>query len=64
MNRFKKEIRKCGVMLESDYPFMPYNGTETVKVCAEKATVSTYHVSAGWTHIKFRADMSFIVWHK
>jgi len=47
MNRLKKEIRKKGVMLESDYPFMPFNGIEAVKVDSERATLSTYTCAPG-----------------
>ncbi len=61
MNRLKKEIRKKGVMLESDYPFMPYNGIETVKVNSEQATISTYHVCAGWTTSRIRRDLTMEV---
>ena len=58
MNRLKKEIRKKGIKLESDYPFMPYNGIEAVKVDSENATISTYHVCAGWTIGKICRDLS------
>lgn len=50
MNRFKKELRKNGVMLESDYPCMPYEekgcpALEGVVVDSEKCTVTTYFVT-------------------
>ena len=48
MNRLKKEIRKKGVRLECDFPFLPFNGIETVKIDSEKATINVYHVGAGW----------------
>lgn len=55
MNRFKKEIRKKGIRLESDYPWMPYyiKGNspfdvgnicvECVSINAENATVTTVY---------------------
>ena len=58
MNRFKKEIMKRGAKLESDYEYLPCNGIETVVANAEKATLSTYHVSAGWMTIRYGRDMS------
>lgn len=58
MNRLKKEIRKSGVKLESDYPFLPFNGIETVKVDSERATISIYHVSAGWMISRIGRDLS------
>lgn len=58
MNRFKREIRKRGEKLENDYEYLPYDGIETVKVDAEKATISYYHVSAGWEKIQYYRDMS------
>lgn len=53
MNRFKKELRKRGVKLECDYPCLPFNGIETVVVDSANATVSTYHLSAGWGRVRF-----------
>ena len=53
MNRFKKELRKRGIKLECDYEYLPYNGIETVVVNSENATVSTYHLSAGWCKVRF-----------
>ncbi|MBR6358033.1 MAG: hypothetical protein IKS11_00135 [Lachnospiraceae bacterium] len=58
MNRFKKEVRRRGIKLECDYEFLPYNEIETVVADAEKATVSTYHVSAGWDKIVFNRQMA------
>lgn len=48
MNRFKKEIRKHGIKLESDYPFIPFNGLEAVIIHSDTATINEYHVCAGW----------------
>lgn len=50
MNRFKKELRKNGVMLECDYPWLPYEhrgcpALEGVHVDSEKCTVTRYFVS-------------------
>ena len=58
MNRLKKEIRKKGVKLECDYPFMPYDGLEAVKVDTEKATVGWYHVCAGWVVCQILRDLT------
>lgn len=58
MNRLKKEIRKKGIKLESDYPFMPYEGLEAVKVDSEKVTISWYHVCAGWTTCSILSDLT------
>lgn len=48
MNRFKKELKKRGVMLEQDYDYLPYPVDkhvvlEGVVVNAETATVATYY---------------------
>lgn len=48
MNRFKKELKKHGVMLEHEYDYLPYpvGGNvvlEGVIVNAETATVATYY---------------------
>lgn len=59
MNRLKKEIRRKGVKLELDYPFLPFNGLECVKVDSEKATISEYHVCAGWCVTKICHDLTF-----
>lgn len=64
MNRLKREIRKRGVKLECDYPTLPYNGIETVKVDSETATVGTWHICVGWTYVRFNRDMTFIAYHK
>lgn len=60
MNRFKKEIRRRGVMLESDFDYLPYDGIETVVVTAEQASYSVYHVCAGWTTIRYNRDMTAV----
>ena len=56
MNRFKKELRKAGWKLESDYPYLPYDGVETVVAKAETATLSVYHICAGWGHFQFKRN--------
>ena len=54
MNRFKKEIRKRGYKLESDYPWMPYDikgsfgepghiALDSVYVDSEMATIYHYY---------------------
>lgn len=49
MNRLKKELRYKGVMLESDYPFIPYpeNGTKLlgIKVDSENCIVTKFYAS-------------------
>lgn len=57
MNRFKKEIRKRGVKLESDYEYLPYNGIHSVYVDASRALVRTYHISAGLCCVVFNRQM-------
>lgn len=47
MNRFKKELKRKGVMLENDYPHLPYEISdnifvEGVVVDSEKCTVTRY----------------------
>lgn len=58
MNRFKKEIRKRGIKLECDYPYIPYNGLETVIVHSDKAIISEYHVCAGWVKTIVNRDFT------
>ena len=45
MNRFKKEIRKRGFKLESDYPWMPYDIKGSFMkpgyICLESVTVDS-----------------------
>lgn len=60
MNRLKKEIRKKGVKLESDFPFLPFNGIETINVDSENATISEYHVSAGWIVSKILPNLELL----
>ena len=60
MNRLKKEIRTKGVKLESDFPFLPFNGIETIKVDSENATISEYHVSAGWIVSKILPNLELL----
>lgn len=49
MNRFKKELRKKGIKLECDYPYLPFEEggltIDTVRVNTETATVSIFSVS-------------------
>ena len=49
MNRFKKELRKQGVKLENDYPWLPFDmgsvTLETVSVNSELCTVTKYFTS-------------------
>lgn len=63
MNRLKQELRKKGVMLESDYECLPCDGLETVVVDSEKAIVATYHNFCGWTFTRLNKDGSFTHWH-
>lgn len=57
MNRFKREVRKHGWKLENDYEYLPFDGIETVVADASTATVSVYHVSAGWMKVSFDRGM-------
>lgn len=49
MNRFKKELRKQGVKLENDYPWLPFDcgsvTLESVCVNSELCTVTKYYTS-------------------
>jgi hypothetical protein len=52
MNRFKKEIRRKGIMMEIDYEYLPCNGIETIRVDAETASIKTYHNCYGWSEAR------------
>ena len=48
MNRFKSELRKHGVMLENDYPYLPYEVSsgmylDSIIVNAENISVIYYY---------------------
>lgn len=58
MNRFKKEIRKRGIKLEADFPFLPFEGIEAVHVDSERATISTYYNFLGWVTNRVCSDLS------
>lgn len=58
MNAFKKYIRKQGIKLESDYPYLPYNSIEAVVVDAQNACIRTYHNMAGWWFTQINRDGS------
>lgn len=64
MNRFKKEIRKKGIKLESDYPWLPYdNGNVTVdavSVNTEKVTIIVYYTSIVMRYV-MRNDGALII---
>jgi len=45
MNRFKKELRKRNIKLESDYEYMPCDGIQAVIVQSELARVKVVHTS-------------------
>ena len=47
MTRFKKELKKRGYLFEEDYPFLPYEGIESISADATKATYSCYHDATG-----------------
>lgn len=67
MNRLKKELRYKGVMLESDYPFMPYpeNGTELlgIKVDSENCIITKFYTSI-IIRMQLRDNGKIIMWHK
>jgi hypothetical protein len=50
MTRFKKELRRLGVKLESDYPWLPFEGIQAVTVVQEYAQVGIHHtgISTIW----------------
>lgn len=65
MNRFKKEIKKQGIKLESDYPWLPYdNGNVTVdavRVNTEKATIIVYYNTSIVMRYVMRNDGALII---
>ena len=64
MNRFKKEIKKKGIKLESDYLYLPYNDgrltVEAVDVNTETATVKIYYTSIVMRYV-MRYDGALII---
>jgi hypothetical protein len=42
MNRIKKEFRKKGFLIEEDYPYMPYDGTEAISIDSIEGTYNIY----------------------
>jgi hypothetical protein len=56
MNRFKKELQKRGYLLENDYPWLPFNETQAIKVDSESATYSVVKTSVVVT---FQFDRDF-----
>lgn len=67
MNRLKKELRNKGVMLESDYPFIPYreNGTELlgIEVDSENCIVTEFYTSI-IIRMQLRDNGKIVMWHK
>ena len=67
MNRFKKEIRKKGIMLESDYLFLPYekNGAilEGVYVDSVNCIVTFFYTSI-IVYARLNRNGKFIYWSK
>lgn len=53
MNRFKKELRKNGVRLENDFPWLPYtNGVDTligITVDSENCMVTKHYSTISYT---------------
>lgn len=49
MNRFKKELRKKGIKLECDYPWLPYEGKyvtlDSILVNSEMCMVTHIYTS-------------------
>ena len=58
MNRFKRELRKRGYMLENDYEYLPYNGLETVVADAEQAQMRRFYDCYGWYNVEFDRSMN------
>lgn len=67
MNRLKKELRKKGVILENDYPFLPFpkNGTALldVKVDSENCIVTEFYTSI-IIRMQLRDNGKIVMWHK
>lgn len=51
MTKFKEYLRDKGYTLECDLDYLPCDGIEKIVVIPERAQLSVYHVSAGWTHV-------------
>ena len=62
MNRFKKELRKRGIKLECDYPYLPFDVSESVTLEAvtvrpDQAYISCYYNVVGWVRTYFNRKM-------
>lgn len=64
MTRYKEYLRNAGFKLENDYPYLPFNGIETVQTCIELnfIVVETYHVSTGWQRLLVDVHGNLIDW--
>ena len=58
MNRFKKEIRKKGIRLESDYPWLPYEVSHNIYVEGVYVNASTATVIEGTNVIDIKHVMT------
>jgi len=56
MNRLKKEFRRIGFRLESDFPYLPFEGVDSVEVDSENAIYKAYHYGYGWLRLKLERD--------
>ena len=67
MNRLKKELRKKGVMLASDYPFLPClkHGTVLLDVTidSENCIVTEFYTSI-IIRMQLRDNGKILMWHK
>lgn len=67
MNRLKKELRNKGVMLENDYPFLPFPecGMELqdVMVDSENCIVTKFYTSI-IVYMQLRDNGKIVMWHK
>lgn len=60
MNRFKKELRARGYMLENDYEYLPCNNIESVIVDSEQASMTIVYNVIDPVTVKFDRQMNEI----
>lgn len=61
MNRFKKEIRKRGFKLESDFEYLPIDGLDSVNCNAANASYFEYYYCLGTVKYQFNRDLTFTI---
>lgn len=56
MNAFKRYVKRKGIKLESDYPYMPYGELDSVWINSEKATVTHAYYTVGCVTTEFQRN--------